>query len=824
MTYQLIQNIPVWGEPDQGAIDQIVNCARTGAAAALMADHHLGYAMPIGGVIGYWDQISPSGVGFDIACIAAGSRVTLADGRSIPIESVLTQGNLLGSWQEEVSNVGPALALQRKTSHTTLRLTFASGDVLHLTTDHLLRTPDGWREAGTLHSGDAVALSSYTGVSSDQLEQSGGMDYRLLRLFGYAAGDGHLAAKKNRVSFYTSQDEDAARICEDLHQLGWPNAAIHRRVRPNGSVENNIYCSSADLHALFADWGLSIGKKIWDEAALAWLIDLPAHLQAAFLAGLFSAEMTAPLIRRSQLLGNATIKQGGYQPLPLLRTVQNLLQSLGFASEIYPSGEPYHGRQTYLLMILGGQSETIRLWRTIGFPYARYKQRKAAEAMSVVWQRSQIVFERAEAKELCRSLRTQGLGVYDLAAAVTQLTGQEFTHSMALKAVYEKRGPTRVNAYAKLNPQTAGEFVWSPIRAIERVEEPTVVYDLPLGHEAHNFIAGGVVVHNCGNKAVRIDAPAAEVRKNISHIMDDIWATLSFGIGLKNREENDHPLFDDDPAWDIPIARKQKRMAAEQLGTIGSGNHYVDIFEDEQERIWIGVHFGSRGLGHRLASHFIKEGGGKDGMYVDPVLLDVESQLGQEYIACMKLAGRYAYAGRDWVASRVAKLLGAHILEEVHNHHNFAWEEEHNGQKLWVVRKGATPAFPGQKGFVGGSMGDISVILEGVESEDSKVALYSTVHGAGRVMSRTRAAGKFRFRGGRKVQISEGEISRKMMMNWVRGMGVELRGAGMDEAPQVYKRLPEVLAYHAPTIRILHTLTPLGVAMAGEDESDPYKD
>ncbi len=328
----------------------------------------------------------------------------------------------------------------------------------------------------------------------------------------------------------------------------------------------------------------------------------------------------------------------------------------------------------------------------------------------------------------------------------------------------------------------------------------------------------------CGNKAVRIDAPAPEVRRDIGRIMDDIWATLSFGIGLKNREENDHPLFDDDPAWDIPIARKQKRMAAEQLGTIGSGNHYVDIFEDEQQRIWIGVHFGSRGLGHRLASHFIKAGGGKDGMYVDPVLLDVDSQLGQEYIACMKLAGRYAYAGRNWVADRVAKLLGAHILEEVHNHHNFAWEEEHNGQKLWVVRKGATPAFPGQKGFVGGSMGDISVILEGVESDESAVALYSTVHGAGRVMSRTRAAGKFRFRGGRKVQVSEGEISRKMMMNWVRKSGVDLRGAGTDESPHVYKRLPEVLTYHDQTIRILHTLTPLGVAMAGEDESDPYKD
>ncbi|HEX7877976.1 MAG TPA: RtcB family protein, partial [Candidatus Eisenbacteria bacterium] len=188
----------------------------------------------------------------------------------------------------------------------------------------------------------------------------------------------------------------------------------------------------------------------------------------------------------------------------------------------------------------------------------------------------------------------------------------------------------------------------------------------------------------------------------------------------------------------------------------------------------------------------------------------------------MELAGRYAYAGRDWVCEEVARLLGARILEEVHNHHNFAWRERHDGRDLWVVRKGATPAFPGQKGFVGGSMGDISVILEGVESEESKQALYSTVHGAGRVMSRTAARGKLNYR--TRQVVTPGAVSREMMMDWVRKAGVELRGAGTDESPHCYKRLPEVLRHHAASVRILHTLQPIGVAMAGEDVVDPYKD
>jgi tRNA-splicing ligase RtcB len=240
------------------------------------------------------------------------------------------------------------------------------------------------------------------------------------------------------------------------------------------------------------------------------------------------------------------------------------------------------------------------------------------------------------------------------------------------------------------------------------------------------------------------------------------------------------------------------------------------------DRVWVGAHFGSRGLGHRTATFFLEAGGAKDGMDVDPLVLDAHSPLGEDYIACMTLAGRYAYAGRDWVCAEVARLLGAEIVEEVHNHHNFAWKEQHAGRDLWVVRKGATPAFPGQKGFVGGSMGDKSVILEGVESAEGADSLYSTVHGAGRVMSRTAARGKVNRKTGQII--SPGVVSREMMNTWIRAQGVELRGAGVDESPHCYKRLPEVLEHHKASVRVLHTLTPVGVAMAGENEVDPYKD
>ncbi len=382
--------------------------------------------------------------------------------------------------------------------------------------------------------------------------------------------------------------------------------------------------------------------------------------------------------------------------------------------------------------------------------------------------------------------------------------------------------------------------------ADERVRGAALLAD---GHKGYAMPIGGVIAYrdaispngvgfdiSCGVKGAKTAIRADDIRADMGRIMDEIARTVVFGIGRTSGQNTDHALFDD-PTWrDLPRIGKLKQLAREQLGTVGSGNHYVDILEDEAGWVWVGVHFGSRGLGHRTATGFLNLAAGLDwdakapgeSMDAPAVVLPLGGALGQDYLAAMQLAGRYAYAGRDFVVDQVLGILRTRAVDEVHNHHNFAWEETHNGERVMVVRKGATPAFPGQRGFVGGSMGDISVIVEGVEGVDAARALYSTVHGAGRVMSRTRAAGKRRWvkRDGRRVQetVRPGEISREMMLDWLRREGVELRGAGTDESPQAYRRLPEVLAYQGDTIRIVHTLKPLGVAMAGEDTFDPYKD
>jgi len=198
---------------------------------------------------------------------------------------------------------------------------------------------------------------------------------------------------------------------------------------------------------------------------------------------------------------------------------------------------------------------------------------------------------------------------------------------------------------------------------------------------------------------------------------------------------------------------------------------------------------------------------------------------GRRYRAAMDLAGRYAYAGREHVAGEVLHLLGARALETVHNHHNYAWEERHGGETVVVVRKGATPAFPGQAGFVGGSMGDWAVVVEGAGTALAERSLRSTIHGAGRVMSRSRA------RGNRKGT-RPGEISRRMMAERLdafrqeTGHPLELRGGDVDESPFVYRPLDGVVRAHEDTgtIRVVHRLLPVVVCMAGSDVFDPFSD
>src|SRR5947199_5644731 len=182
----------------------------------------------------------------------------------------------------------------------------------------------------------------------------------------------------------------------------------------------------------------------------------------------------------------------------------------------------------------------------------------------------------------------------------------------------------------------------------------------------------------CGNKAAQTGLTRADLDElgGVEAVMREITRRISFGLGVPAAERAEHPVLERIRRADFAPQRRLAQLAESQLGTVGSGNHYVNLMEDEAGHVWVGVHFGSRGFGHKTASGFLALAQGKrfneravEGeMDSPPVLFEVGSELGDSYIPAMELAGEYAYPGRDAVAAKVLETLGAEAVDERHNH------------------------------------------------------------------------------------------------------------------------------------------------------------
>lgn len=293
-----------------------------------------------------------------------------------------------------------------------------------------------------------------------------------------------------------------------------------------------------------------------------------------------------------------------------------------------------------------------------------------------------------------------------------------------------------------------------------------------------------------------------------------------FGMGASfgPRERRVHPVMDD-PDWHATrLLRHLKDKAAEQLGTSGTGNHFVDaghLQVDERGAAVLGIepgtyfalmtHSGSRGPGALIADHYSKVA--REQTQLPKALqhlawLPLDSEAGQEYWLSMNLAGRFASACHHTIHRHLARALGLKPVVEIENHHNFAWRETWQGRDVIVHRKGATPAHEGTLGIIPGSQGHDSYVVRGLGLE---AALNSASHGAGRQMSR------------KQVIKSIPKAARNA---WLAERGVELLGGGMDEAPQAYKDIGEVLAMQKDLVEPVAVFKPRLVLMAtdGRDE------
>lgn len=284
-----------------------------------------------------------------------------------------------------------------------------------------------------------------------------------------------------------------------------------------------------------------------------------------------------------------------------------------------------------------------------------------------------------------------------------------------------------------------------------------------------------------------------------------------FGMGCEWKPRRDHPVMDED--WRVTqITAEMKDTAHRQLGTSGSGNHFVEFGELELSESFQGIepgrylavlsHSGSRGPGARIADHYSKWAMSRH-QELDKELrhlawLDLDS-VGAEYWAAMELMGKFASANHHVIHRQMVKAVGDPLFQ-LENHHNFAWRERHDGRDVIVHRKGATPAGKGVHGIIPGSMATPGYIVEGLGNAAS---LDSASHGAGRRMSRKKAMETFTWSQAKK---------------FLQEKGVTLISAGLDEVPFVYKDIDEVMAAQRDLVRPIARFMPRLVKMAPAGE------
>ncbi|HOX55493.1 MAG TPA: RtcB family protein [Candidatus Paceibacterota bacterium] len=348
-----------------------------------------------------------------------------------------------------------------------------------------------------------------------------------------------------------------------------------------------------------------------------------------------------------------------------------------------------------------------------------------------------------------------------------------------------------------------------------------VGYGLPIGGvlATENTVipyAVGVDIA-CRMKMTVLDISSRDLERRQDRLARAIAAETRFGVGSNFKQRRQHEVMDAD--WSVsPVTKQNKDRAWAQLGTSGSGNHFVEFglftahgkIHGLEPGIYVALlsHSGSRGTGAAVCDYYSKVAFSQfpalPGELKRLAWLSLDSEAGQEYWAAMQLMGRYAAANHALIHRHIAANLGAQVLLDLENHHNFAWKEQHviGGVEREVIvhRKGATPARQGVLGIIPGSMASPGFVVSGKGNAES---LHSAAHGAGRVMSRTQATRTFNW---------------KKVNEYLREQGVTLISAGLDEVPMVYKNIREVMAAQSDLVTILGQFDPKLVKMSPPGE------
>jgi len=316
----------------------------------------------------------------------------------------------------------------------------------------------------------------------------------------------------------------------------------------------------------------------------------------------------------------------------------------------------------------------------------------------------------------------------------------------------------------------------------------------------------------CGVTAVKLNLKNSDesllnlIKENTKEIFNEVFKTIPMGLGKLNHNSNLHrdtilkfrellaSLEQKD--HDDEIFDWVRRKALSNLGTLGEGNHFIELDESEGET-WLVIHSGSRNIGHKVAQKYMIKSSGKDKGFEETFPLDVVSDLGKEYLAILDFGLEFALLNRLEMVNTFVDCLEAVLSKQINfevwtnKNHNHAILDDYEGDKLYFHRKGATPAKKGERGVIPGTMRDGSYLVEGLGNKDF---LFSSSHGAGRKLSRKKA---------------RDTITLDKFQEEMKDVVACVSDKTIDESPDAYKNIDDVMSLQKDSVKIIHKLKPI---------------
>ena len=752
-----------------------------------------------------------------------------------------------------------------------LRIETETGRELISTSDHPFLTLNGMKYAKDIEVGEKIVIYPFEGVEyqeptnkiildeqdftptvSKELKKRGLLPLKLshekigiiARLFGYILGDGWIyKAKEKRkgrrklrerlLTYVSGKKEDLELIASEIKLLGFKASRVYEREKrivgknyygnfETFSHEFVIHITSKTFSLLFAKLGIPIGKKVdKDFDVPKWITDSPLWIKRNFLAGFFGAELTKPTVTpnlfnfQQPQLTIGKLKELKKEGVKFLNQISKLLMEFGIEN-CYIYEIPGTEKTIGIRLVIPSRGENlITLWSKIGYEYNRERQFLACLAVEY------LRLKKINKKELKNRKKP-----------IAFPTFTEFVQRM--RSILKNSGMVYESVIKK-----------EPVKNYN-----DLVYDFTVAHKDHNFVANNFVVSNCGVRLLRTNLTVDQIRPKLKELLESIFHNVPSGVGEVGKiklsfSELDEVLVNG-AKWAVEhgygtekdlehleengcmkganpekVSNEAKKRGAPQLGTLGAGNHFLEIqrvdkiflpevakvFGIEREgQVCVMIHTGSRGFGHQVCTAYLRilESRFRDELRKLPDRELVYAPAGtkecEDYFSAMACAMNYAWTNRQminhWVRESFVKVLGMKLedigLEVVYDvTHNTAKVEEYEidgkKRKVYVHRKGSTrnlpaghPALPsdyksvGQPVLVAASMATPSFVLVGTEK--SIETFYSTVHGSGRVESRAKAL----------RQVRGEEVLRDLNKKGILAKAASMRVLG-EERPEAYK-------------------------------------